>query len=510
MKINNPVIPGFYPDPSICRRGEDYYLANSSFEYFPGVPIWHSRDLVHWRQIGHCLTRKSQLPLEKCPCSDGIYAPTIRYHAGRFYMVTTNNIPGKGFRNFYVHTDDPAGEWSEPIWVEQGGIDPSLFFDEDGKVYLTGNGSLWAPIRGAYQSELDLATGNLKTEIKFIWPGTGGAYPESPHLFKRGDFYYLMMAEGGTADGHMVTISRSLSPWGPFENCPHNPLLTHRSLMNPIQATGHADFIEDHLGNWWAVFLGIRYAPGNFHPMGRETFLAPVEWTPEGWPVIHGGERIPLQMEVDRTFPAHPWPEAPVRENFATTQLGLDWVLLRNPSAEDWSLSERAGSLRLRCSPVTLHDLASPAFIGRRQRHFDCTFTALVDFTAKQENEEAGLTVIITNTHHCEIVITQRRGERVVIVRRTIGILSVEVACERLPEGVAQLRIAACPEWYQFQILTPQTEWKAIAKSEVRYLTTPVAGGYTGVLFGLYASANGQTSTNQAYFDWADYEAPQR
>ena len=159
MKYRNPIIPGFYPDPSICRVGEDYYLVNSSFEYFPGVPIFHSKDLVNWHQIGNCLTRKSQLPLESTAPSDGIYAPTIRHHAGRFYLVTTNAFPGSGFRNFYVHSEDPAGEWSEPVWIEQKGIDPSLFFDDDGKVYFTGNGTLWSAVRGAYQSEIDIATG---------------------------------------------------------------------------------------------------------------------------------------------------------------------------------------------------------------------------------------------------------------------------------------------------------------------------------------------------------------
>jgi xylan 1,4-beta-xylosidase len=206
MPYANPIIPGFYPDPSVCRVGDDYYLVTSSFEYFPGVPVFHSRDLLHWRQIGHCLTRDSQLPLLSVRSSGGIYAPTIRHHNGRFYMVTTN-VNGGG--NFYVFTDDPAGEWSEPVFVEQGGIDPSLFFDDDGTVYFTSTGD-----NGIYQSILNIQTGKRLSEIRHLWTGTGGRYPEAPHLYRINGRYYLMMAEGGTEYGHMETIARGDSPWG--------------------------------------------------------------------------------------------------------------------------------------------------------------------------------------------------------------------------------------------------------------------------------------------------------
>ncbi len=315
MKLKNPIIRGFNPDPSICRVGEDYYLVTSSFEYFPGVPIYHSRDLVNWRQIGHCLTRKSQLFLERAPSSGGIFAPTIRYHNGRFWMVTTNvgrQVDGRVVDggNFYVSTDDPAGEWSEPIWVKQRGIDPSLYF-ENGKTYFTSNGTAWAHSRGLYQCEIDISTGEQLNDTVFLWTGTGGAYVEAPHLFKRGDYYYLMAAEGGTERGHMETIARSRTPYGPFESCPHNPILTHRSLQTLIQSTGHADFVEDPSGNWWAVFLGVRFPGGFWSNLGRETFLAPVTWTADGWPVVNGGHRMAPEMEVENLPVAHPWPVDP-------------------------------------------------------------------------------------------------------------------------------------------------------------------------------------------------------
>ena len=213
MKYQNPVIPGYNPDPSICRVGEDYYLATSSFEYFPGVPSYHSRDLVNWEQIGYALSRKSQLPLDNCKPSGGIYAPTLRYHDGRFYMVTTN-VSNMG--NFYVWTEDPAGEWSEPIPVAQGGIDPSLFFDDDGKVYFTSNQSIDNQFC-ITTSQIDIKTGRLLTKPRKVWGGTGGRNPEAPHLYKIDGKYYLMIAEGGTELGHMETIARSDSPYGPLD-----------------------------------------------------------------------------------------------------------------------------------------------------------------------------------------------------------------------------------------------------------------------------------------------------
>lgn len=251
----NPVIPGFYPDPSVCRVGNDYYLVTSSFEYFPGVPVFHSKDLINWKQIGHCLTRDSQLNLDKCYFSAGIYAPTIRYHDGVFYMVTTN-VSGSG--NFYVSATDPAGEWSDPIWVKQGGIDPTLFWDDDGTCYFMSNGGFEG---GTAISKIDIATGKLLSEPVTVWLGEGGRFPEAPHIYKKDGYYYLLIAEGGTEYAHAVTIARSKNIFGPYESCPSNPILTHskRSAQNsPIQGVGHADLIQAHDGSWWAVFLGFR------------------------------------------------------------------------------------------------------------------------------------------------------------------------------------------------------------------------------------------------------------
>lgn len=325
MKYQNPVIPGFYPDPSVCRVGDDYYLVNSSFAYFPGVPIWHSKDLVHWRHIGYCLTCEIQLQLDNSAISGGIYAPTLRYHDRRFFMVTTNIDKGG---HFYVWTNDPAGEWSDPIYVDQPGIDPSLFFDDDGKVYFTSAGALHS--HGIYQCEIDIETGEKLSETRLIWTGTGGAFPEGPHLYKINGYYYLMCAEGGTEYGHMETIARSNTPYGPFESCPFNPILSHRSLDCSIHATGHADLVEAQDRRWWAVCLEIR--PIRFpyrHHLGRETFLAPVSWTEDGWPVIGNKGTIDLEMEAE-TLPLAVWDAEPEIDHFEQTTLGIKCNFIRN------------------------------------------------------------------------------------------------------------------------------------------------------------------------------------
>jgi beta-xylosidase len=296
MRYHNPIIPGFHPDPSICRVGNDYYLVTSSFEYFPGVPIFHSHDLVNWRQMGHVLTRPSQLPLAGAGPSDGIWAPSIRHHNGRFYMVTTNvaRWPKWSTRNCYVTAEDPGGEWSEPVFLDEGGIDPDLFFDDDGSATFVRNGA-----GGIWGGPVDLDAGRLTGAMQLLWSGTGGPYAEAPHLYKVRGRYYLVIAEGGTGYGHCVTVARGDSPLGPFEPCPRNPILTHRHRHHPIQCTGHADLFEAEDSTWWAVFLGVRtIAIGRpFQVLGRETFLAPVTWTEDGWPLINAGEAIELEME---------------------------------------------------------------------------------------------------------------------------------------------------------------------------------------------------------------------
>ncbi len=333
---SNPVLTGFHADPSVVRVGGDYYLVTSSFEYFPGVPVYHSRDLVHWRQVGHALTRESQLDLAGQKSSKGIFAPTIRYHDGTFYMVTTNIDKGG---SFLVTTRDPAGEWSQPVRIRETGfsMDPSLLFDDDGKVYYTRHGG--GRNGGIYQSQIDVATGKLREEPKLIWSGTGGIWPEGPHLYKVDGTYYLLISEGGTSYQHSLTVARSKSPWGPFEPDPSNPILTHRGHPElPLQAVGHGDFVQTDAGAWWLVLLGIRPLD-HAHHIGRETLLAPVAWDAQGWPHVNGDRPLAVEMRGAGLPPSHPWPAERVRDDFDSSRLDLEWVHLRTASLGTWSLS---------------------------------------------------------------------------------------------------------------------------------------------------------------------------
>jgi alpha-N-arabinofuranosidase len=501
MAFRNPVLKGFYPDPSICRVGDDFYLVTSSFGYFPGVPLFHSRDLVHWRQIGHCLTREEQLPLSRSSNpGGGIYAPTIRWHRGTFYMTTTNVTDGG---HFYVTAGEPAGAWSDPLWVDQAGIDPSLLFDEDGTVYFT---STEGGATGIQQSVIDIKTGRRLTEPRHIWSGTGGQFPEAPHLYRIGDLYYLMIAEGGTEFGHMVTMARSPSPWGPFEPCPGNPILSHRSTNEPIQATGHGDLVRAKDGSWWIVFLGIRvtgYPP--CHHLGRETFLAPVSWNEDGWPVVGRAGRVGLE-EREPELSRHPWEEQGVRDDFEEPHLALGWNFLANPRKDSWSLSERKGWLRLRGSELGLDDRGPVSFVGRRQQHFACRAAALVEFDPAGAGDEAGLCVFMNRRHHYEIALVGAEGKRQLIVRRRVGDLSSVIARKLLGPGRITLAVGAERDRYSFAASEEGQSEEILAEGASRYLSTEVAGGFTGVYLALYASGNGRKSKSKAFFDWFDYE----
>ena len=282
MPYANPVIPGFHPDPSVCRVGDDYYAAVSSFVYFPGVPIFHSRNLVDWTLLTNALDRPSQLDLSATTAGAylGIFAPTLRHHDGRFWLITTV-FSATGPANFFVTSTDPSGPWSEPVTLDLLAIDPDLAWsDDDCWVHASDGAQI-------LRSRLDTETGVLLDPIEPTWSGTGLQFPEAPHLFQRGEYWYLSIAEGGTERGHAVSIARGPSPTGPWEGCPANPILSHRSTDRPIQNTGHADLIEAPDGSWWMMLLGTRPrgTSPRFHVLGRETFLAPVTWV-DGWSTV--------------------------------------------------------------------------------------------------------------------------------------------------------------------------------------------------------------------------------
>jgi alpha-N-arabinofuranosidase len=503
--FQNPIIPGFNPDPSICRVGEDYYLVTSTFEFFPGVPVYHSRDLVNWSLIGHCLTRRSQLNVENCLASRGIWAPTLRHHEGVFYMITTV-MNGGELRKFLVTATDPAGEWSEPVWIDQPGIDPSLLFDDDGKVYVTSNGS--GPTReGIFQAEIDVRTGALLSENRVIWGGTGGAYPEAPHLYKIKGRYYLVIAEGGTAYGHMVTVARSDSPWGPFESCPRNPILTHRHRCDHIvQGTGHADLIQAADGSWWAVFLAFRISTQFFHHLGRETFLAPVSWSDDGWPMIGRDGRVELVMDSPG-FAAPQKPSLPWSADFSATRLGLAWHYLRNPADGAVSLSARPGHLRLLGTATALHETGPLALVALRQTEWTMTFRTTLAFEPAAENEDAGLTAYYFNERHVAVAVSRRAGVRMVRAWFRLGEFSVPVGEHPCPAGLVTLAIHGDDKNFRlgYEAGGDFVELGRVPCSHLSVESAPI--GFTGVMLALYASGNGTPSTAPADFASADYHA---
>jgi alpha-N-arabinofuranosidase len=506
----NPVIPGFHPDPSIVRVGDTFYLINSTFEFFPGVPLHRSKDLVNWEPIGNVLTRKSQLPLDGLGPSLGVFAPTIRHHEGTYYMITT--LVGEGGGNFYVTTRDPEGEWSEPIRIRgQGGIDPSLFFDDDGTAYLHSTGGkpgVPGP-GGIYQSTIDLATGELTSEPHLVWPGTGGRYPEGPHMYKVDGRYYLMISEGGTEYGHMVTIARSDRPEGPFEECPRNPILTHRDTQfdQPSQGTGHPDLVQDAEGTWWMVFLAFRPQGGYFHHLGRETYLAPVAWDDQGWPVVNDGRPVPLQVEV-KGLPEQPVPESPERVPF-DGPLGVRWNHVRNPVTSAYSTTERPGWLTLHGSALTMATAdQSPTFVGRRQQHLSARMATRLDFAPRRDGEEAGLVLYRHPVHRYELGVRRAGGVREVFVRQTIGDrLSAITASAPLPgNGPVELQVVAGPLEYALSYELEGGEPVELDRAMTRFLSSEVAGGFVGTYVGLYGTGNGEPAATPAAFDWFDYE----
>jgi alpha-N-arabinofuranosidase len=513
----NPILSGMNPDPSICRVGADFYLVTSSFEYFPGVPIYHSRDLVNWTLIGHALTNERQLDLTGVYSSGGIYAPTLRHHAGRFYMITTlvGSPKQAANANFYVTADDPRGPWSDPIWLDKDGFDPSLLF-ADGEAYYLRDGK--GPTQDhprVYQARIDPATGARREPMQMIWQGTGGIWPEGSHLYKMKGRYYLFAAEGGTEYDHMEVVGRSDAPFGPFEPSPKNPILTHRNRgEHPIQATGHVDLVELDDGTTWAVFLGVRPQRGRFQHLGRETFLAPVTFSPDGWPMIGGeggdGGHVELRMPTP-ALANRPPATTPARDDFDHPALSLAWNHVRNPHAGDVSLAARPGFVRITGTATTLSDAGSPAAIVQRQRHFRLRCRTALDFVPREAGDEAGLTVRASDAFHYDLAIKRgAAGREAVLTSRTAGATAV-VGRTPLPDGVVTLEVSADETSYAFAVGDGAAR-QVLGALPTRTLSAEEIGKhgknhFTGTMLGLYATGNGRASAVPADFDWFEYQA---
>ncbi len=494
LTLKNPTIAGFHPDPSIVRVGEDYYLACSTFEYLPGIPVFHSRDLATWTRVGHVAERPGQLALEQVPTGGGAWAPTIRHHDGRFWVAVTDAM-GRGTLLFTA--TDPAGPWSDGTVVEGvNGIDPDLAWDDDGTCYMTYSalrleGDERGTHHGIEQVRIDPDAGKALDLPRSLWSGTGLMFPEAPHLYRRDGWWYLMIAEGGTERGHSVSIARGPRPDGPFEGAPANPILSARSTARPVQNTGHGDLVETPDGEWAMVLLGMRTrgATRGFSPMGRETFSTRVTWS-DGWPAA---EPVHLSAPGSATF----------RDTFDAPSLAGDWIGLRRLPGELADLAARPGHLVLTGAGTDLDD-ARAAFVGIRQAHHRSRFAAVVDATAGT----GGVAVRYDEQHHYDV----ETGGGLVTARARLSGLDREWTAPA-PGGPVTLWVETVPaegtgfgamgsDWIRLGFDGPDGP-VVLAEVDGRYLTAETAASFTGRVVGIWAR-DGHVAVDTVAYDGRD------
>ena len=534
--LRNPIIPGFYPDPSVCRVGEDFYLVCSSFELCPGIPLFHSRDLVHWKQLCYVMTPENGFHVERLTGNGGVMAPTIRYHNGTFYVINCN-FSDRG--NFIVTAKDPAGPWSEPHWLEDvPGIDASFFFDEDGSCYIMSTGNIWPDGKGGlrqgiWAAKYDIENFRMAGEPVPLW---GGALnnvhaPEAPHIYHIGGWYYLMIAEGGTEQFHSVTVARSCTALGPYEGYAGNPVLTLRHLghRSPIQNAGHADLVELPDGSWYAVFLASRLIGGKSKNLGRETFIVPVRWE-DGWPLFSPDTgKVEWEYPAPAGLPLSQTETPAVRDSFDGCALSMDWCFLGRPYQKFWELT--GSGLSIRCLPQSLSDplkpmLPVPQFskenfascIARRRLQPHCRFACRMRFTP-EEAETAGIAVLQAMNHQYLLQLAKVEGKTV------LQLLGFTADYDRPPylpgfTSVTNRSLLAEVPWdgkeivlemeldgnsYIFRYGADEASLTELARADGAVINPGKVGCMVGEMLGLFASGNGTDSSNTAFFAWSEY-----
>jgi len=536
----NPVISGAHPDPSICRVGDDFYIVNSSFEYFPGLPIHHSKDLVNWELIGHGLHREDQcngeMNLVDVQSDGGIHAPTIRYHKGKFYIITTNvynsgdGKPGL-MRNFIITAENPSGPWSNPHIIEGApGIDPDIFFDSDGKVYFIGThnpgdmnsngiGEIWV-------QELDIKNWMLIGERKTVWDGVFGCCTEGPHIYKEHGLYYLLVAEGGTGRNHAVMMAASKNIFGPYEENPRNPVLTTRHVTEDyfVNSTGHADMVELPDKRWYMVSLGKRNDLDGDANMGRETYLTPMVWEPTivKWQQVTDTKwepvkylfpvASPLTGKVER-YEKLPFRDKPqyinniFMDDFLFSKLDLDWTFIRVPQKNTYSLKANSGSLRLYTKPGTIEDRKRFSMIGFRQRESDFEYQVKMEFAPNDDKVESGIihyqkeSNYLSNTVYKEnkrFYLEQKLKEKDKVNEKTIK----RILLKNYKNNIL-FKVVSKSGKYTFYYSLNNGE-NFIYYSSLDAIKM-LDRNYTGALLGVYATSNKKRSNDYADFDWVRY-----
>ncbi len=503
--FRNPVLAGFNADPSVVAANGRFYLVNSSFGYFPAIPVHESTDLVHWRQIGHVIDRPGLVDFRGLRISRGMFAPAIAFHQGRFHVVCTAVDSGG---NFIASATGPAGPWSDPRWLpDVGGIDPSLFFDDDGQAYLLNNDAPAGPPRydghrAIWIRRIDIDSGRSLSPASVLVdggvdPASNPVWIEGPHLYKVDGWYVLSAAEGGTGPQHSQVVLRSRHVLGPYEAFAGNPILTQRDLPAtrplPIANAGHADLVQGPDGSWWALFLASRLYEGQHYNTGRETFLLPVRWQ-DGWPrILPAGETIPYLLPAP-AFAQGTVEQAPNtgnfpwRDDFDAVTPGHEWSYVRTPGDAWLDLQSRPGFLRLTPLAAGLSSLGNPAFLARRQRHL--RFDASTALQVPAQGASAGLAVFQDERHWYYLGVRRtQQGSELFLEQRAGDAAARVVARRALPRSTGHIVLAVDADGgrYRFGSRDAHGQLQVLAHADGRVLSTTVAGGFVGTTLGPHA-----------------------
>jgi xylan 1,4-beta-xylosidase len=533
VKIRNPILKGFNPDPSIVRVGDDYYIATSTFEWFPGVQIHHSRDLIHWRLLARPLNRANQLNMVGDPDSCGIWAPCLSYSAGLFYLIYTDvkrygrttqgasaGASPRDMHNYLVTGPAIDGDWSDPVYLNSSGFDPSLFHDDDGRKYLVNMIWDFRPghnrFGGIVLQEYSCKKGRLIGRPINIFPGTPIGFTEGPHLYKRNGYYYLLTAEGGTGWGHAVTMARSRRLMGPYELHPDIHILTSRDRPDlELQRTGHADLVETQGGETYMVHLCGRPLPNRGRcTLGRETAIQKMAWADDGWLRTADGQGHPHAEVEAPDLPACPFPEMPLRENFDRPQLPIHFQWLRLPWADElFSLNERPGYLRL-YGRESLGSLFRQSLVARRQQGHCFGATTVVEFEPETYQQAAGLVLYYNGSkfHYLHLSMDESFGKHI----RVMSCLPDQVQPDLftpplpIPSGKpVRLRMEVDYERLYFAYSVEGSDWQWLPNVFDASIVSDEAGSpgvpnFTGAFVGMCCQDIAGTRL-PADFDWFEY-----
>lgn len=498
----NPVITGAHPDPSIIRVGEDYYMVNSTFIYFPAIPVLHSKDLIHWKIIGHGITNPNYLDFDRLETGRGIWAPDISYYEGKFYITATyrlNDDDPMIRKQIIISSNRAEGPYSEPIFIEEDGIDPSLFVDDDGKRYMLLN-------RGARLIELDAKATKVVKEAELIYYGSNKRAPEGPHLIKKDGYYYLFLAEGGTGLTHCITVARSTNIKGPYEPCPYNPILTQRNPLHKIQRSGHGKPVQTQNGDWYMVYLCGRPIGDGYCILGRETAIDPLTWTPDGWPIINKNQG-PSVLQHRPTLPSCKWEEV-VCDHFDKAILDLNWLFVRTPDEGGYSIGK--SHLRIVGSYKDLNEKEAKNIIVKRQKHHHFEAELKLDFHSYGIGQEAGMTCYYDTLTYIKVGVMNKGEEWVIRVVERIGEREILSSEERV-EKDKPIFIKVVTKYLKrtFYYRQDETKWNKLGTLEnVYYLSDEGEKGkrFTGSMIGMYV-VNGRTEPRcYGDFDYFSYK----